>query len=250
MSVTKNIKEVFSNVRVKLYPNYLRNVEGAYIAKTSTTSTLTIEDVCAALKNRGGFEGNYSNLIENVKQYMDETAYQLCNGFSVSNGYFSIHPNIGGTFDSVKQAHDSKKNPITFRFRTMANLRNLVEQIKVEITGLADVNGYIDEFFDYDENSSNTLFSPGNQFRIEGYKIKIAGDDPSCGLYFISADDPAKSIKVDRIADNTASKITGIVPQTGFKFIKIMIKTQFSGTNNYMLKEPRVIINNFVLEAV
>ncbi|MCL1836166.1 MAG: hypothetical protein FWG46_01325 [Treponema sp.] len=37
---------------------------------------------------------------------------------------------------------------------------------------------YIDEFIDFDENSVNTIFIPGDQFEILGHKIKIAGDDP------------------------------------------------------------------------
>jgi len=40
----------------------------------------------------------------------------------VSNGYYSIHPNIGGTFDNVNEAHDHIKHPIFFRFRTLGKM--------------------------------------------------------------------------------------------------------------------------------
>jgi hypothetical protein len=33
-------------------------------------------------------------------------------------GYYSIHPNVGGTFNTVNDIHDHKKHPVTFRFRT------------------------------------------------------------------------------------------------------------------------------------
>jgi hypothetical protein len=61
-----------------------------------------------------------------------EGAYQLCGGFVVNTGYFSIHPNVGGTFDKITEGHDAKKHPVTFRFRTRAPLRALAERIVVE----------------------------------------------------------------------------------------------------------------------
>ena len=108
--------EKLHRIRVKLYPNYLQSVPGAYIARTNNEASLSIEDICAALKNRGGFTGDYHVLVDCVKKYYGELAYQLCDGFSVNTGFYSIHPNIGGTFDKVNEGHDIKKNPINFKF--------------------------------------------------------------------------------------------------------------------------------------
>ena len=92
MAIINNVTEVLHRIRVKLYHNYLPNIEGAYIARTDSEASLTVEQVCAALKNRGGFSGDYEDLVENVKQFFDEAAYQLCDGFSVNTGYYSVHP--------------------------------------------------------------------------------------------------------------------------------------------------------------
>ena len=78
ISEIKKVKDVWHHIRVKLYPNYLKNVEGAYIARTNNDASLSIEQVCAALKNRGGFTGNYEDLVDYVRKYYDEAAYQLC----------------------------------------------------------------------------------------------------------------------------------------------------------------------------
>ncbi|MDR2793080.1 MAG: hypothetical protein LBB61_05370, partial [Treponema sp.] len=67
MAFINAINEVLHRIRVKLYPNYLLNVEGAYLARTINEASLSVEDVCAALKNRGGFTGNYDDLVEYVK---------------------------------------------------------------------------------------------------------------------------------------------------------------------------------------
>jgi hypothetical protein len=95
MALINKVTEVLHQIRVKLYPSYLNTVQGEYIARTNSEATLTIEEICAALKNRGGYTGNYNDLVEHVKQFFDELAYQLCDGFTVNTGYFSIHHECG-----------------------------------------------------------------------------------------------------------------------------------------------------------
>jgi hypothetical protein len=248
MSIINNVIEVLHRIRVKLYSNYLPNAEGAYIARTNNEALLTIEQVCAALKNRGGFTGNYEDLVEYIRQFFDEAAYQLCDGYAVNMRYFSVHPNVGGTFNSVNEAHNGKKHPVTFRFRTRSALRKLVEHIVIEIEGIADCSGWIDEFIDTDEESINTLYAPGDQFVLHGNKIKVAGDDPACGVYFVPVDDPSKAVRITRIAENNPSKIIGIAPQTQYKYNKVEIRTQYNGTSNTFLKSPRNIDSSFVIE--
>jgi hypothetical protein len=249
MSTLTDIGFILHNIRIKLYPNYLQNTEGAFFARTNSEKTLSAEDICVALKTRGGFMGNLDDLLDNIRQYNDEVAYQLCDGFAVTNGYYTIHPNIGGTFKSVGEAHDHKKHPIGFRFGTRAKLRNLVKHITVEVEGIADTAGYIDTFTDNEEDSVNGLFMPGNIFALHGNKIKIAGEDPDNGVYFVPEDVPSMAVKVDRIAENSASKITGIAPDTGHVFNRIEVRTQYNGSSSSFLKSPRAITAGFIIES-
>lgn len=103
-------------------------------------------------------------LGENVRLFFDEAAYQLCDGYGINTEYYSIHPNIGGTFNSVNESHNHQKHPIGFRFRVRGKLRRLVECISVDITGLADTNGYIDEFMDIATGIHNETITAGSQF--------------------------------------------------------------------------------------
>ena len=243
----KEVIEVLHRIRVKLFPSYLPKALGTYLARTVNEAVLSITDVCAALKHRGGFTGNYEVLIENVKQFFDEMAYQLCDGFAVNTGYFSIHPNIGGTFDSVRETHDHKKHPITFRFRVRSKLKRLIEDIEVLVEGLADTNGWIDMFIDIELDATNSIFVQGDLIEVYGSRIKIEGDDPNNGLYFVPVDNPAAAVKVTRIAENSPSKIIGIAPQTGHQYNRIEIRTQYS-SGSALLKEPRIITSTFIIE--
>jgi len=245
-----NIDPVLHPVRVKLYPDHLRKVDGEYIARVITEKTLSIEDICSSMKARGGFTGDYWNLVRCVRGYFDEAAYQLCDGFAVTNGYFTIHPHIGGAFKSIREAHDHKKHPISFRLGVCTKLNDLAKNIKVIVDGLADTNGSIKSFTDIEEGFLNDLFIPGHPFTICGRKIKLAGEDPCVGLYFVPVDDPSKAVKVTRLAVNSPSKLIGIAPDTGYQFNRIEIRTQYSSSTVRFLKAPRTITSDFTLEAV
>ena len=181
-----------------------------------------------------------------MKQFFDEAAYQLCNGFSVNTGYFSVHPNVGGAFDSVDEARDREKHPVNFRFRALAALRRLAEHIEVEIDGLAKVQGYIDEFIDVTTGTLNETAVPGGQFILGGHKIKVSGNDSACGVYFVS-EAPARERAAGRLAENTASKVIGAIPSLEAGAWKAVVKTQFTGSGSTTLKTPRVIESSFIL---
>ena len=246
MNLIYGVKQVMHRIRVKLYHNYFPKGE-AYIARTDNEATLNVDQVCAAARDRGGFIGDYEDFVDYVKQFFNEVAYQLCDGFCVNTGYFSIYPNLGGTFKTIHETPDPKTHPLTFRFRALKPLRDLAESIHIVVEGLADVDGYIDEFTD-EEGGVNSVFVPGNMFSLAGHKVRIAGDDPSCGMYFVPADGSAPPVKVTRILENSASKITGISPSTGYAYNKIEIRTQYSHSGSVLLKSPRIITSDFIIE--
>ena len=248
MTVNESISMILHRIRVKLYPNYLPNAKGTYIARTNSEKTLSVEDVCTALKTRGGYDGEYGKLVDTVHKYLGEVAYQLCDGYAVNNSYYSIWPNIGGTFDSANELYDPKKHPIGFRFGIRSGLYRLLETIRIEVEGLADTNGFIDTFTDDEEQTVNGLYIAGNMFTVHGSRIKLEGSDESVGLYFVPVDDPGKAVKVNRIAKNSASEVTGISPKTGFKNNRVEIRTQFSRSGHPTNKNVRVLTGIFTLE--
>jgi len=198
---------------------------------------------------RAGFDGSFETLHDYVSQFMDEVAYQICDGFTANLGYFTVHPNVGGVFQTQNEAHDRKKHPISFRFSPLAKLRDLVKNISVEVEGIADVQAYIDEFTDLEEEMTNSIFLPSHVFTIHGYKIKIEGSQPPNGVFFQPVNNPTQLIPADNILENTPSKILGLAPDVGPSNtkVKIVIVTQHSGGNT-LLKAPRTITSPFVLE--
>jgi len=250
MHSTDPIREPYYKIRANLHPNYLPGTEGTLQARTLNDASLSVEQVCACLLNRGGFEGDYDKLVDNAKQYLSEAAYLLCNGRGINTGYFTIYPNIGGVFTNAHDTFDKERHPISFRFRTLAKLRRLIDLITVSIEGVVDAAGWIDEYLDTDMDESNSVFTPGNPFIVQGIKIKLVGSHPKVGFRFVPVDNPAQAVNVTKIIENNPSKIIGIAPQTGYQRNRIEICTQYAGSTTVLLKEPRVITSNFILEEV
>ena len=85
----------------------------------------------------------------------------------------------------------------------------------------------------------NETLTPGGMFALAGHKIKIAGDHGDCGVYFVDTANPAQKVKVaGHLADNTASRIVGIIPALAAGQWQVEVVTQFSGSGT-LLKTPR-----------
>jgi hypothetical protein len=209
MAVIDDVTEVLHRIRARLYPNYLTTVEGAYIARTDDEAALTIEKVCAAMKNRGGF--------------------------------FTVRPRIGGAFKNAVEPWDREKHPVRFSFHTLKALRDITQHIEVVIEGVHDGSGYIAEFTDVSTEAENETLTPGGMFVIEGHKLKIAGTHVDNGVYFVLASNPVYREKVDEhLAENTSSKIIGKIPNLAAGGWKLRIITQYSSSGTFT-KDPRTI---------
>jgi hypothetical protein len=238
--------EVLHTVKVRLHPNNLPSAEGTWFARVNNDAILSVEDVIRALINRAGYKGDYHEVVGHVQKFFDEMAYQLCDGFAVDTGYFTIHPNVGGTFETPYDSPDPINHPVTFSFHPRPLLRKLASLIVVEVDNEGKTQGSIGRFLDI-ETGAERKAVPGNLFRISGHRIKIKGSHPDCGIYFISAADPSRIIKAPGpFPMNTGSKISGIIPDLPSGEYVIQIRTQYT-IGGIDLKEPRTTTSNFTV---
>ena len=247
-SSLKGVNDVLHRICLSLYPNHLAG--GRYHARTINERALTREQVCESLKTRGGFTGNYRELLENIKQYYDEVVYLLCDGYAVNSGFYTIFPNIGGTFNSPDDAVDPKKHPLTYRLRASREFKELAKNSEFKITGVASTNGYIRQFYDVFSDTCNDALSGGDNFIITGDKIKIMGeDDDECGVYFEPADGSGTRIKVEkRLTRNMPSELIGTAPALAPMSYRVVVVTRYA-SGGTLLKEPRTITGEFELDV-
>jgi hypothetical protein len=239
MAVINEITEVLHKIEAKLYPNYLGKGDGAYVARAKAEAPLSIEDVCAAAKNRGGFTGQYEDLVEHAHVFINEIIYQLLDGFSVQLGAFcSLHTRISGTYHGAND-HIGADN-LHVAFRTLRHLKELLLKVKIENEGVAGDGAYIDEIVDVHTESVNSTITSGNMVHITGHKIKVEGEDAECGVWFVSQADGARVKISEHLGNNRTNEVLGLIPPLTAGTYKLEIVTRFSNGTT-ILKEPRII---------
>jgi len=237
--------QVLHHIRIRLFPSNLPGSKKVWYARTANEADLAIEDVAAAMVKRGGFTGNYHDLVRHVREFLDETAFQLCDGYAVNMGYFSIYPVVGGFFASERE--DPSGHPVRFRFRARKPLSDIARYITLKAVPRNDF-GDIDSFVDSDSGETNGRATPGGIFIVTGKKIKVTGR-VGTGLYFVSKTDSQLRFKVARnLAANTSARIIGIIPALPAGEYRIEIKTQFT-VGGIDLKKPRTITSRFSVKA-
>jgi hypothetical protein len=244
-----NRKDVVHRIRVRLVRNNIHKL-GGYIAHVSNEAELSIEDVAVAAKNRGGSTGRYNDMVLCVRQFLNEMAYQLYDGYAVNLDWFSVRPVVGGIFKTEREKFDAKKHPVSFRFRSRAPLRRLAREIVIEMEGPADVLGRIDSFTDTESGTVNEIVTPGGFFTLAGRKIKVTGDKAECGVWFVSQAKPFKRYKVSKaLIKNVSTKVTAIVPALPAGKYTVEVITQYT-VGGKDLKEPRTVKSGFTVKAV
>ena len=150
---------------------------------------------------------------------------------------------VPGTFAENESVRD---HPVTFRFRVRAPLRKIAKLIEVEVE-TAKRPGRIESCFDLDSGEVNGRITPGGIFTVTGNKLKVMGDNPECGLYFVSALDPGLRFKVTaKFALNVSTKVCGVVPAMPAGDYHIVIVTQYT-VGGIALKTPRTITSAFTV---
>jgi hypothetical protein len=231
---------ILHHIKAYLYDNVLTIEDpNDFIARVSSERSLNVKQICELAVARGGADISAPAMEHGVDRFLTEMAYQLCDGFSVNIGWFTVSVHIKGVFNSPNDHFDPKRHTILFEFHQGTLLRNKLPEVTVDILGVAEVGLQILQVLDVKTGSVNDLLTPDRNLKISGHKIKIAGDNPEVGILFRSIEDPESVYRVDPtdIVTNNPSELVIIIPQLIADTYKLEVTTQF--TNSMLLKEPR-----------
>ena len=233
-------------IKAALYDNALTPNQNDFMARVVSERSLNIKDVCRAATTRGGADIPAAAMEHAVNLFLKEMGYSLCDGFSVNTGWFTASVSIKGVFDSPVEKFNPDKHTLSFDFNQGSLLRKELGAVTVNITGVADSMAYIAQVTDIKTGSVNDLITVGRNLRITGSKIKIAGNNPTNGIYFVD-NVTNESIKVDAtdIVTNNPSELIIVIPPLTLGEYRLEVVTQF--TNSTLLKEPRKAIFDKIL---
>lgn len=237
---------ILHRVKAYLYNNYLTDNPEDYSARVSSERSLDINQICESAVSRGGADISSSSMQHGVSLFLKEMSYLLCDGFSVNTGYFTASPLIKGVFGSPQETFDPEKHALLFQFNQGDTLRSELSSVEIEIMGVADTGLSISQVIDVKTGSVNDLLTPNRNLKINGSKIKVAGEHAGNGVYFVNQTS-GESTKVDPsdMVTNNPSELIIVIPELAAGTYKLQITTQFSGA--LLRKEPRTAIFDKVL---
>jgi hypothetical protein len=127
-------------------------------------------------------------------------------------------------------------------------MRRLAVFITVEVEDNAKARGRIEQFTD-ETGVVNETVTPGALFSLAGRKIKVVGDNPDCGVWFVSkADSSLRFNAARKLSVNTSTKLAGIAPALPDGEYTVEVKTQYT-VGGINLKKTRTLKSGFTLKA-
>lgn len=229
---------VLHKIKAYLYDNVLTPDPNDFIARTVSERSLNVKQICETAVRRGGADVSAPAMEHAVELFLKEMAYQLCDGYSVNTGYFTANTQIRGVFNSATETYDSKKHSILFQFNQGEKLRAEIPGIEVSILGVAESAAIILEVKDVRSGTVNDLLTPGKNLRVKGSKIKVSGNDPSVGVFFIDTASQSRiPVETSDIVMNNPSELIVVIPDLPAGTYRIEVVTQHS--SGKLLNEPR-----------
>jgi len=225
-------------IKAALYDNVLTPNTNDFMARVSSERSLNVKDVCRAANTRGGADISADAMEHAVNLFFKEMGYSLCDGFSINTGWFTASVSIKGVFDSPTEKFNAAKHTVMFDFKQGSLLRKELGAVTVNITGVADTSAYIAQATDVKTGSVNDMLTPGRNLRISGSKIKIDGENPENGVFFVNQETQERTRVDDTdVATNNPSEVMIIIPELAAGAYRLEIVTQYSSGKN--LKQPR-----------
>jgi hypothetical protein len=228
----------FHRIKAILIPNLLTEDPDDFYAKVISERTLGISDICDSAVKRGNAPTSSEAMKINVELFLKEMEYQLKDGYSVNTGYFTAAPQVKGVFRNLADRFDKLRHSVYFLFNQGEILRRDLDEIEIEITGTGEAGILIVEVIDVKTGSVNDRITPDRNLRVRGAKLKLAGENPDVGVYFVNeVTGEETKVESDEIVDNKPSELVIVVPQLGAGLYTLKVVSQY--TNGALLKEPR-----------
>ncbi|MDR1878522.1 MAG: DUF4469 domain-containing protein [Bacteroidales bacterium] len=241
--------KIYHRIKAYLYNSVHRETSDKYTAKVSSERSLNVRQLCEAAIARRGVYMSVSSMEDTVNQFLQEMSHQLCDGFSINTGYFTAGLHIDGIFHNPDEQFNPEKHRVSFNFHQGTTLLQKIEQIEIQIQGLAHVALYISQVTDIRTGSVNDLLTPGRSLKINGCKLKLEGDNEANGVCFINQA-TQKRIKVDKsdVLTNNPSELIVLIPDLPSGSYKLEITTQCA--MGAVLKEPHTTVLNKILTVL
>ena len=225
-------------LKYSLVENVLTERPDDYSAQTHSAGSLDKEAIIARVLNKGTLLTRTDVLA--VMNAIEETVVDVhLQGFTVTLPLLNTSFSISGVFESPMDTFDGNRHKLNINLTKGVLLREAEKSVKVEKTNAPAPQPQIQEVKDSVSGTVNDRLTSKGVVEVRGYNLKIDGDDPSCGLWFVAEN--GSETKATVIIDNKPSKVIAMIPELTSGSYQVKVATQYSGGGRFLLA-PKVFV--------
>lgn len=220
-----------------LYDNAITEEKGDYVAKPVITGSLHNAEIADRIvaKRTEYRKETIVNILDLADQ---EKVAAIAEGKSVVDGVGQYLISITGSFEGENAAFDPEKHKLGVAYTQGKLMRDTLKSVTVK-TQPATTGPIINDLVDSTTGEQNLVLTPSGPVVITGSNIKVAGDDPSVGIYLTPSEGAA--VKAGLLVHNNPSSITFMLPALADGEYTLSLTTQY-GAGNKLVKEPRTYV--------
>ncbi|MGS2762139.1 DNA-binding domain-containing protein [Sinomicrobium sp. M5D2P9] len=179
-----------------LIPNQMTPDPDDYMAVSSNTRSMSIEDVYEQM-TREGSTITKAEALANFEEITQGIIGLVRQGYSVVTPLVNITSGISGVFTSEDDSFDSLRHQVRIRVNTGLRLKQATSAIPVKKVASRQRQPAPVHYYDNTAEAQNEMITPGGGARVTGSLLKFDEADTEQGIFFIN------------VADNTTTRVAG-----------------------------------------
>ncbi len=221
--------------------------EDNYSARILTERTINQEELIEKMLSKRNLVSK-TDIVAVLNSYYEEIIQAIEEGDNINLPLINIGYSISGVFETEEQGFNADLHKLHVNINSAKLINDIKQDIPLQRVDAPVTGTQINNIKDITTKNTNGTITSLGLFELNGNCLKVAGDLPEVGLYFISDDNT--EFKVEHLAQNGYKKIIGQVPQLVTGNYRIRIKTQAAGSGTQFLREIRLADSSFEVNVV
>ncbi len=209
-----------------------------YSAQTHSTASLDKEAIINRILSKGTLLTR-TDILAVFNGLEEAVVDALLEGNLITLPLFNTSFSISGVFESPMDSFDPNRHKLNINLTKGTLLRDAEKQVKLEKTNTSTPLPNIQEVKDSVSDTVNERLTAGGVVELRGYNLKIEGEDPSCGLWFVA--EGGAETKATVLIENKPARIIAMIPALAAGNYQVKVVSQFTGSAK-VLKTPKQFI--------
>lgn len=215
------------SLKYALLPNLLTPNPDDYVAQVQNVKSHDLESITQKMLEKGSTITK-TDVLAVLNSFFETLTQITKEGETINLDLFKTTLSITGVFDHAADTFDSKRHQIKINATAGKLLKEAITKVKAEKVSSAEALPHILQIKDSVTKTMNQSITSNGVIEVVGSLLKISGDNPKNGVYFV--DSSGKATKATTLIDNKPGRLIVLVPQLEKGEYTLQIVTQYNGS--------------------